>query len=164
MFFSWNTHPLVSFTFQFTYVVLFVLVLHRMQLSQSLLPKVIRNAGSPSDRADGAHSPLLSKQSKKPKKKKKTKSPTSWCGTNLGFKTLWTSPASNTLMENFTNLLLLNPASNVLPNIYLWITTIGGRTMKLIGESSILERRDLPHQTHNSTYVCASMCARDPIN
>lgn len=70
MFFSWNTHPLVSFTFQFTYVVLFVLVLHRMQLSQSLLPKVIRNAGSPSDRADGAHSPLLSKQSKKPKKKK----------------------------------------------------------------------------------------------
>lgn len=36
--------------------------------------------------------------------------------------------------------------------------------MKPTDESSILKGRDLPYQTHYSTYVCASTFARDPIN
>lgn len=158
-FFSWNTHPLVSFAFHSTCVASFVLVLHIMQVSQSLLPNVIKNVSSPSDREDDSHAPSPALKTNQETKK----TPPTCVVRNLVFKTSWTAPTSDALMENYDNLLLLESAINVLPGTYLWVTTVAGKTMKPVDESSGLKRRHLPHQTHNSVHVYKHLYKRPHI-
>lgn len=130
-----------------------------MQVSQSLLPNVIKNVSSPSDREDGSHAPSPALKTNQETKK----TPPTCVVRNLVFKTSWTAPTSDALMENYDNLLLLESAINVLPGTYLWVTTVAGKTMKPVDESSGLKRRHLPHQTHNSVHVYKHLYKRPHI-